>query len=971
MAYKKKFLIASVILISDLVNSSNIPLHSGEESDLNYKGDTARLISTRGYIDDRALAKRSGSEGYRYYGSGSKSSNSFTPTNIHKSTSSSDSNNYFVTTKNGNSLKDMDTAGTHGNGMTSSHDGSYLTIYDSVPNSVAMMDDPYGEMVSETGHGHGGGGHGGGHGGGGGGKGCNSALGLLGVLGLAAYLQNVLRQMQNGTTGRRKRDIGFDDPFDSELGLDNIRNQMGLLEEYLLPLNETGNEEMKVDKETYSKVMRDIFPLLSAVAHAKDGLIPVHCTHSSVCLANQVLVRDLGYPTGHNIGIRISSAIAKLLTRITKDERAEQIRMISKAVYSSCIGQILNQDDDDSNPYKHIEMLDQEGRYMLEWIVHWEQRRVTFNVTVQTQGHITFGLTSRGDTTPADIVIGGVTSRGDSYFTDRYKVGNGRPVIDSRQDWTLHSSWENRTHTFLSFSRAFDTCDDQDYVINEYDRMMLIWGYGETDDVSEYRNSNQGQYHIYLLDPSVTPISLKRSTFRPGPPTTSELEALNLKVWTITKRTRLPAEDTHYHCTMHQAPRLGREHHIVGMNTRLESAQAAKHTHHLLLYRCTPPPDTDPVQFFSPHLNSSGQQCYFLSRPVGEIPTQYCTEIKYPWGIGQRIAFLPEYAGLSFGESLDEYYNLQVHYDNPDRESDIEYDIHIDIFYTDQLRPNQMGIMTAGHHIPGSPSLLIPPDSEDHRIYGHCGPDCTQTMFPPDGINLASFVKHTHYSGRKFKISHYRGNQELPWIANDNNYNSTFQEVRLLRSPLKIQPGDRLMTSCVMDNTWTNGTVVGGFSTKQEMCLAYFFYYNKLQDYSLCRSEIISQQYMQQYLGVNNITWDNDQLDYAATSPAYLAGQTVATISDNVNWTPELRRELQQDHQFLPQVNACSRSPFSSTGEGQVAGSQVVGAEVTIEVSYPTGVVEYVPPPQSDCRNPVFGRSRGHGAGKGWSRGRW
>ncbi|ODN00879.1 hypothetical protein Ocin01_05788 [Orchesella cincta] len=325
MAFNKKFLVVWVwgILISDLVNSSNIPLHSEEESELNYKGDTARLVSTRTYMDDRTLAKRAG---YRYYGAGSKSSNSFTPTNIHKSTSSSDSNNYFVTGKNGNSLKDMDTAGTIGNGMTSSHDGSYLTIYDPVPNSVAVMDDPYGEMASESGHG--GGYSGGGHSGG---KGCNSALGLLGVLGLAAYLQNVLRQMQNGTTGRRRRDVGFEDPFETELGLDNIRNQLGLLEEYLLPLNETNKDANKINKETYSKVMRDVFPLLSAVAHARDGLIPVHCTHSSVCLANQVLVRDLGYPAGHNIGIRISSAIAKLLTKITKDERAEQIRMISKA----------------------------------------------------------------------------------------------------------------------------------------------------------------------------------------------------------------------------------------------------------------------------------------------------------------------------------------------------------------------------------------------------------------------------------------------------------------------------------------------------------------------------------------------------------------------------------------------------------------------------------------------------------------
>jgi len=68
--------------------------------------------------------------------------------------------------------------------------------------------------------------------------------------------------MQNGTAGRRKRDIGMDDPFGSEFGLENIQAQIGLLEEYLLPINETNTGEIKIDKATYSKVMRDVFPLL-------------------------------------------------------------------------------------------------------------------------------------------------------------------------------------------------------------------------------------------------------------------------------------------------------------------------------------------------------------------------------------------------------------------------------------------------------------------------------------------------------------------------------------------------------------------------------------------------------------------------------------------------------------------------------------------------------------------------------------
>lgn len=51
-------------------------------------------------------------------------------------------------------------------------------------------------------------------------------------------------------------------------------------------------------------------------------------------------------------------------------------------------------------------------------------------------------------------------------FQDRHSKGNQLPEVDTRQDWTLHEAWESSTQTFLSFSRAFDTCDPQDYPIS-------------------------------------------------------------------------------------------------------------------------------------------------------------------------------------------------------------------------------------------------------------------------------------------------------------------------------------------------------------------------------------------------------------------------------------------------------------------------------------------------------------------------
>lgn len=69
------------------------------------------------------------------------------------------------------------------------------------------------------------------------------------------------------------------------------------------------------------------------------------------------------------------------------------------------------------NPHHRSETLDKLGRYQLEYFVDFDAKQVTFNVTVQTKGYVGFGLSSKGTMSGADIVIGGVTSNGKSYFS--------------------------------------------------------------------------------------------------------------------------------------------------------------------------------------------------------------------------------------------------------------------------------------------------------------------------------------------------------------------------------------------------------------------------------------------------------------------------------------------------------------------------------------------------------------------------
>lgn len=215
--------------------------------------------------------------------------------------------------------------------------------------------------------------------------------------------------------------------------------------------------------------------------------------------------------------------------------------------------------------------------------------------------------------------------------------------------------------------------------------------------------------------------------------------------------------------------------------------------HHMLLYRCNPPLSLTPTVVYEPFVKHPGEECYSTSQPLGIIPFQYCTELKMGHAIGGLPLFLPAHVGFSIGETNpNEYFMLQTHYDNPGGQGNITADIKIDIYYTRNVRKHDGGILSLGQHIPGSPSILLPQNTIDHRIYGHCSSACTRKMLPPQGIKFVGALLHSHNAGRRLRIQHFRNNRELPFVLNDDNYQFLFQPIRLMRNEVTIIPGDQV-----------------------------------------------------------------------------------------------------------------------------------------------------------------------------------
>ncbi|CAL8141882.1 unnamed protein product [Orchesella dallaii] len=518
------------------------------------------------------------------------------------------------------------------------------------------------------------------------------------------------------------------------------------------------------------------------------------------------------------------------------------------------------------NPYQNKVTLDPNGKYILDWVVNWEESRVIFNVTVQTKGYVGFGLSNKGKMSGADIVIGGVLPNGKPYFSNDY--------------------------------------------------IAVIWAFGEKDDDLEYHYHNREVYDAYLLDADLTP----------------NLDELNgktkgdLKKWSISIEQPIPTQDTAYICTMHKAPSYPTKQHVVGFRSVLESDLEVRHIHHFLLHRCYAPEGQNPVAMFDQYVGQPGEECYLLNNP-NPFPTQYCREVMHEWAVGARPIFFPEHVGIPFSESPNEYYMLQMHYDNLQVLPGITLRFSLEVYYTSILREHELGLMYVGKSTPGSPTIMIPPSELNHTVYGQCGSGCTNLMLPQNGIHVVAAKLHTHLAG------------------------------------------------CTYETTDRNGSVtVGGFSTRNEMCNGFIWFYNKISGYAgVCSSEIKSQTY-KDFLDIFNTTWSDTRRENVVTAPRHNAGLLVSQAGNRIDWTIEKRNQLQYYHTYLPQVATCPRllpeqntlqlSPwrrfsrrnkFSFSKTKTIANrsiqSEILDSETEFVTVYPKDIVPYSRPQLLCIRN--------------------
>ncbi|XP_046409387.1 MOXD1 homolog 1 [Neodiprion fabricii] len=456
--------------------------------------------------------------------------------------------------------------------------------------------------------------------------------------------------------------------------------------------------------------------------------------------------------------------------------------------------------------FSRREKLDDDGLVLLEWDPS-DEDVVTFRVTARTLGYVGIGFNEKSHMKGADILLAWIdddSQRINLLDSHGIEERNAAPVTDLSQDVEILEGSQNDTHTTVTFSRRWHTCDPHDHRLTG-DTIHVLWALHETDpelNIPAGHGEMRGGRALRLKAPA------------PHPPpniSTPGIRQWDIKLNQFTVSSNL---DTVYWCKIFKAPPLGGKHHMIGYTPLVEKANEAL-VHHIILYECA---SVAPI--LGEHARIAGAACYSPTMPR---EWDSCLQPVVAWARGSKGEWFPEHVGIPVAEHNDRsYYMLEVHYNNPGLKEVVDSS-GITLHLTPNLRPQEAGILVTGVAI--SPLHMVPPRQKEYATAGYCTPHCTKKMFPEDGINIISVVLHSHLAGRRLGLKHIRQGKELPRIVQDNHFDFNYQQSHTLENEVKVLPGDELVAECVYGTLDRARPTMGGYAATQEMCLAFVVHY--------------------------------------------------------------------------------------------------------------------------------------------------
>ncbi|CAN0202728.1 unnamed protein product, partial [Scytosiphon promiscuus] len=447
------------------------------------------------------------------------------------------------------------------------------------------------------------------------------------------------------------------------------------------------------------------------------------------------------------------------------------------------------------------------------WTINMEAETIRLAVHAKSaSGWVGVGTSEMGGMEGADLLFY-ETSTGN--VTDAHSLVAGTPVVDEcTQDWTLLSAEVGDESLAFEAERDLDTGDLQDWVFvdDTQDGVLptrLLAAWGNTESVS-YHDTNFAKGEVVMFaeaessDADLPLVEIKES---------ADVKYIDV----TTKNFTVPTERTWYEDTCVPASELPflEEYHVIGFEGLVQS-ENTEYVHHFVLTGWYGRDDCGLAcaewmdEFFASGSSSpsSVETATYLGKLNMTVPS-FCEDYNYAdifaWAPGAAAVELPTDVGFLMGNISGglKSLSLETHYNNPDGDAGVVDSSGVRVYYTEELRPINMGVMKLGD--PGVALSETPlPDGKLGASFG-CPSSCTEENFEVDEVSVFYHFLHMHENGQLMRTRQYRndssGNEVLVHTA-EVEYYSYLQAggfVLTVNDSVTIQKGDRFETECYYD----------------------------------------------------------------------------------------------------------------------------------------------------------------------------
>lgn len=223
-----------------------------------------------------------------------------------------------------------------------------------------------------------------------------------------------------------------------------------------------------------------------------------------------------------------------------------------------------------------------------------------------------------------------------------------------------------------------------------------------------------------------------------------------------------------------------------------------------------------------------------IETPASTSSAYDCTTPFGGWAPGSHILNMPPWIGMPFGPSAGVVaLDLQIHYDNPRKASDIVDASGMRFWFTPTPRTYPLTRLNS-MMVSVNTQIVVPPKKERWFLTRTCTVDIEDEAGEPVQFHLYGVKYHAHLLGVQMYTEYFPVDGGVPLdLGSEHVWHFDDQGTRdMLALNITMKSGEVIQSSCVMNSMHLEEATVFGRETIDEMCWAQYLGWSSVPGHS-------------------------------------------------------------------------------------------------------------------------------------------